>query len=219
MPCLRRSQFRRNDARPRFSNLSRPVTPDVFVDACSKSRRKLVEACLKVGQDPDTITQNGYTARNAAAANNDVDLLRLLLARGADIKSHLSGTALETASGRASADSFKLLLDAGARIDLGTPLFAAANGQWPHEIRTRSSMVRALLDAGCEPNRATAEGRTPLMATIRGAGRFNSRHPFPRVWIQPLESASSTRPRPVSLIRLNCRSPRESLMTTVAAAR
>ncbi len=117
-------------------------------------------AAVACDQGPDTpLTQ--------AAVRNDVAALRRLLddGRKADERGD-SWTALIWASRSGSIDAIKLLLDAGADVNLPGP----TGDGWDatplqHAILARQpAVVRLLLDRGADPNRGAGPGSfTPLV--------------------------------------------------------
>ncbi len=127
--------------------------------AIGSSQRNLVERVLQAGAEHDRRNAQGQTALALAAALDDADAVDLLLQAGADpdtrdaagttpLMSALSGIVVRrlTASG---ADPNAV--DHSAR----TPLIAAAEGE-------RAEVVRALLDAGADPEQPDDLGYTAL---------------------------------------------------------
>lgn len=114
---------------------------------------------------------DGFTALHYAAFFGRSDVIRLLLARGAEVDSvghgWMTGTALHSAVSRMQRDPVQILLDAGAnpnaRQSAGwSPLHSAArNGD--------VESVRSLLEAGADPSATNDEGRSVLdLATEKG---------------------------------------------------
>lgn len=56
-----------------------------------------VERCLTEGVDVNTTDDEGYSALHAAAENDHLDIVKLLVAQGADIRFKSEYTALELA--------------------------------------------------------------------------------------------------------------------------
>ena len=97
-----------------------------------------------------------------AAKNGKTELVKLLIAAGADVnKADEDGeTPLFRAAWNAHTECVKLLLAAGANVNKankwgGTPLYWAA-------YKGRTECVKLLIDAGADVNKASNEGRTPL---------------------------------------------------------
>jgi ankyrin repeat protein len=95
-----------------------------------------VRELLDDGLSPNTRNEAGYTPLMAAARGLQVEVIRLLLSRGADatLADHDGDTALHCAVLQSTKD--------GAR---------------------EAACVRLLIDAGAQPNARNANGRTPLM--------------------------------------------------------
>ena len=114
--------------------------------------------------------ETGDTALGTAAAYNRLELVQLLLRRGADpnVAGSENLTALESAAYHGYAEVVKLLLGAGAGVNAAegrygyTPLASAAfNGH--------IDVIRLLLDAGADREVRINDGRTALqLAQHRG---------------------------------------------------
>ena len=131
---------------------------------------------LDRGADANTQQFRGQTALMWAAAEGHADVVKLLLARGADpaLSSAASTkherrppggmTALLFASRQGKLDAARALLDGGADIDQAgadntSPLLiAVVNGHY--------DLASLLIERGANPNVADANGRTPLYAAI-----------------------------------------------------
>jgi hypothetical protein len=130
----------------------------------------------------------GDTALHLAAAGYRVEIVRLLLAAGADPNAvqnrRRSGPLHYAADGfitgpawdpQRQVETIRCLLDHGAAIDLqdqngATPLHRA--------VRTRSAAaVRCLLDAGADPTVANKPGSTPFHLAVQNTGRGGSGTP------------------------------------------
>ena len=101
--------------------------------------------------DIDAATAIGNTALIRAASSGYVDLIKLLLIRGADpMKANWYGTALHCAAEAGQCESIRLLLDSGINVDLRdtfgrTPLHCASDQR--HVLA-----MELLLDMGADPN-------------------------------------------------------------------
>lgn len=109
-----------------------------------------------------------------AAGLANVDLVRLLLSRGAQVNARdaTGRTALMGAAQQQSVDALRLLLDAGAEVDVRdqngkTALMYAVSADVGHG----TGCAEPLLAHGADANARHAVGRTPLMPA---AGRLNA---------------------------------------------
>jgi uncharacterized protein len=107
-------------------------------------------------------TEGGQTALMWAVAEKHPEVVKALIARGADVRAHSRGgfTPLLFAAQQGDVDSARLLLAAGAdgnepaRGGMTPLLIAASSGQGPCSV--------FLLDQGADPNAADARGYTAL---------------------------------------------------------
>lgn len=125
------------------------------------------------------------TALHLAAAGHRTELVKLLLAQGADpnaAHNHRSGAPLHYAADGCVGDpeynskqqlqTLRALLDAGAKVNMqdkngATPLHRA--------VRTRSSdAVKYLLESGADPNLKNKPGSTPFHLAVQNTGRGGS---------------------------------------------
>ena len=101
--------------------------------------------------DVDAATLIGTTALIAAASSGNVDIIKLLMSRGADpTKANWYGTALHCAAEAGQCEAIQVLLDSGMNIDLRdnfgrTPLHCASDQR--HRLA-----IELLLDMGADPN-------------------------------------------------------------------
>ena len=140
-------------------------------------RPEAVRALVAAGADLGALEHQRYDAVTIAAVANDVAMLRLLVELGADarrITSPYDGTALIAAAHLGHDEVVRMLIAAGAPLDhvnnLGwTALIEAVvlGDGGPRHL----ACVKALLDAGANPNLSDRDGRTPLaLARARGYG-------------------------------------------------
>ena len=134
-----------------------------------------VQALLQAGADPSALEQGRYDAVTIAAVADDEETLRVLLALGASAKlttSRYDGTALIAAAHLGHDGVVRQLIAAGA------PLDHVNNLHWTAVIesivlgdggRRHQAVLKALLQAGANPNLADGHGRSPLaLARSRG---------------------------------------------------
>jgi ankyrin repeat protein len=102
-----------------------------------------------------------------AAKNGDVEAVRALVKRGADVNAPAADgtTALHWASYRDAVETADLLIRAGARVDAANDL--GATPLWMASMNGSLAMVRRLLEAGAHPNLSLLLGETPLMIASR----------------------------------------------------
>jgi ankyrin repeat protein len=144
-----------------------------------RSHAAAVRALVRAGADVRALDRQSYDIVTIAAVANDVPMLRLALALGGDarlVTSPYRGTALIAAAHLGHAEVVRLLIAAGAPLDhvnnLGwTALIESiVLGDGGAEHR---ACLRALLEAGANPNLADRDGRTPLaLAEARGYGEM-----------------------------------------------
>lgn len=132
--------------------------------AAWKGGYEAAKLLLKHGADPSGADHFGHSAVHVAAAHNEVMILNVLLAAGADPNPfsnrrhfdeelcwHFYGTPLHLAAVNNAVEAARVLLDHGAErdacwIDRRTPLFyAAAAG--------KTAVLKVLLEAGADPNK------------------------------------------------------------------
>ena len=111
--------------------------------ASAKGRTAVVEELMRLeaGRHVDLQSTEGWTALHHASINGHVDIVRLLLARGAarDLANAKGDTPLHLAAGRNQLDVIEVLLEHGAAQDA-----ANLQGQTPGDMAA-SKAVRALL--------------------------------------------------------------------------
>src|SRR5262245_13712039 len=136
-----------------------------LADAAMRGDREAVRSLLKQKVDVNVGQGDGSTALHWAANRDDVEMAKLLVAAGADLKARtrLGGiTALWIAAQNGSAAMLAILLDpkgdANTANTNGTTLLmlAAASG--------KTDAVKLLVDRGADVNaKDVTNGQTPLM--------------------------------------------------------
>ena len=114
---------------------------------------------LDRGADPN-LAAGGYTALHAAILRSDLALVKALLAHGADPNARIEKA---TPVGRSS-DDYALTLSL-----IGAPPF------WQAASYNDLEIMRALVAGGANPSLTTPDGKTPLAAALRPAGRGDRR--------------------------------------------
>lgn len=145
--------------------------------AAHGSHYEIVRALVQAGADPRALDAQRYDIVTSAAVKDDTRMVELALELGSDAKAITSpydGTALIAAAHLGHDGAVRALIRAGAPVDhvnnLGwTALIESiVLGQGgPRHI----ACLKALLDAGANPNLADRNGQRPLqLARARGYG-------------------------------------------------
>src|SRR5262245_40674165 len=144
---------------------SRAAGPISIADAAMQGDRAGVLAMIKQGADVNAPQGDGVTALHWAARRGDAELVKALVAAGANARATTqfgSYSPLHLAAERGSAAIVKALVDAGAPVDAqtntgATPLmFAAASGDVP--------TITTLVDKGAAVNAQESDRlQTPLI--------------------------------------------------------
>jgi ankyrin repeat protein len=137
-----------------------------------------VRLLVDAGADVNAVDAAGATPLIHAAANRNLAAVRLLIARGANVNARMSDgsfqkvkngpialghfTPLSSAAAFASPELIRMLLDAGARVNVAdvrgmTPLMLAVSTD-----RQNTEVVRLLLAKGSEVNAKSLAGETAL---------------------------------------------------------
>ena len=149
--------------------------------AAHMSQAAAARALVKGGADPRALESQRYDMITIAAVKDDVPMLKLALELGGDpkaITSPYDGTALIAAAHLGHDEVVRTLIAAGA------PLDHVNNLGWTAVIesivlgdggRRHVACLKALLDAGANPNLADRQGQTPLaLARSRGYAQMVS---------------------------------------------
>ena len=147
--------------------------------AAHGSHYEIVRALVQAGADPRALDGQRYDIVTIAAVKDDTRMVELALELGSDAKAITSpydGTALIAAAHLGHDGSVRALLRAGAPVD------HVNNLGWTALIESivlgrggarHIECLKALLDAGANPNLADRNGQRPLqLARARGYGRM-----------------------------------------------
>lgn len=136
-----------------------PSRPDPLIVAAIRGRLTDVESLLRSGTPVDVIAKDGQTPLMKASGFGHVDVVKVLLAAGANVNAEDAGG--ETALSRTRHPSVaRVLLEAGARINHQdkrgfSALSRSANSG-------TEEMVQLLLSAGASVHTSDLLGNTPL---------------------------------------------------------
>ena len=136
-------------------------------DASWRGNAKEVAGLLEQGANPNSAIRRS-TPLHKAASRGHLDVMRLLIDRGADVKAKDGGgrSTLAEAAGALKPQAAKMLLDAGAEPDD----FALGQAGWLGQLET----VKVLLDAGANPDaglvRAAQGGHVEILKILLDKG-------------------------------------------------
>jgi hypothetical protein len=143
--------------------------------AAHHRQHEAMRALVAAGANPNALERDRYDIATIAAVADDVPTLAVALALGTsaqNVTSRYDGTALIAAAHLGHAEVVRTLIRAGA------PLDHVNNLGWTALIESivlgdggprHTDTLRALVDAGANPNLADRRGQTPLaLARARG---------------------------------------------------
>lgn len=135
-----------------------------------KNLRNMLETALNVGVDPNVMSRGkeGRTPIQLAAEQGNLELVRLLVAHGAQINSNPAyqhgRTALQAAASRLepNMELLRFLVDNGANVNASAGVFGGITALQGAAIAGNIPVVQYLLDKGADVNARPAikEGRT-----------------------------------------------------------
>ncbi len=154
------------------------VQKSVFVANVSSGNRAEVTKALDA--DPSLANAEcslGVSPLNAAASGGDLAMMKLLIARNADVNGREPGglTPLHSAAVSNQAEAAKLLLANGAKVDAptdtgNTPLHLAV-------IIDKEAVAEVLIAHGANVNAKANDGTTPLKAALKRLAKLNQLPP------------------------------------------
>ena len=132
--------------------------------ACDGSAEHTLAVLSRGEIGVDELASNGFTALLLAGGFGNHRVVRILLAKGADVSfsSAKSGlTALHCSAQRGHLAVTQLLVEAGG--DVETRAFNGATALGLAAARGHSEVMEVLIEAGANPNNRTMHGSTPLI--------------------------------------------------------
>lgn len=150
----------------------------VLLTAARTGSAAAVEALIARGAEVNaTESLRGQTALMWAAVENQTDVARLLIAKGADVraKSKAGYAPLMFAAREGHVEMARLLLDAGAEINQAAPNGATVLRMAVDGLQYATAMF--LLEQGADPNVLNKQGETALHSAIRGRAPTRRKRP------------------------------------------
>ncbi len=154
--------------------------------AAAAGNAEIIRMLLRAGADVESPNPEGQTALMAVARTGNLEAARLLIRAGADVNAaeEWGGqTALMWAAAQHHPDMIRLLIEAGANADA-----QAAVRDWERRLTSEPRIkelfsggftpllyaaregcvecVRALIEAGANPDKSDPDGVTPLLAAL-----------------------------------------------------
>lgn len=135
-----------------------------LMDAVQKNDLAGVQRLIAQGANVDEKTRNGDAPLVIAAYKGYADIVRALLAAGADIRAvdpGMKATALHAAAYAGRTEAAKVLIEYGIDIDAQGPYngyTALHDAVWQNNIDT----ARVIIDGGADLTIRSNEGQTPL---------------------------------------------------------
>lgn len=166
---------------------AKPMGGGLLADAAVKGNIALVRDLLRHGAqvNSDARSYGPATALHAAAGAGQLQIVRLLIAAGANVNApgDEGTTPLFNAASVSSYQGVqiaRLLLDAGAGVNARTAkipdIYSQQTALQNAAGYVNARMVELLLERGADPNTANSVGQTPLMAVVQ-ANNFSADKP------------------------------------------
>lgn len=150
----------------------KPIKPtgEALLAAAYNNDTELLRQLAEAGADVNFQAGNGWTALQHAADQDNIDIARILLDRGADINHRNIPTgraAIHYAAVGEDTALLELLIERGAQIDIRnndgeTPLFDAASSG-------SEKGVKMLVDSGCDVTAKNLAGKSAIYAAAKGS--------------------------------------------------
>ena len=158
------------EARVKLGQMNVKYNEESFVDAARNGDVIALKYFLQAGMKPSVTDNKSETALIAAAKGGRTEVVELLLAHGADVKTtdkQFGATPLIWASISGNADTVKLLLDKGADLEVREEK-NGMNAILVASVRGQTEIVKLLAEKGADVNSRDRDGRTPLIWAAYG---------------------------------------------------
>ncbi|MGB7065806.1 MAG: ankyrin repeat domain-containing protein, partial [Syntrophobacteria bacterium] len=152
-------------ARTKLDEMNITYDQNSFVQKAAEGDTQTVEYFLQARMDPNVTDEKGNTALIVAAKDGQLEIVEMLLDKGADIEGRdakFGGTPLIWAAIRGQTETVKLLLGKGADIN-GVEEKNGMSATILAAIKGNNKIIGILLESGADVNGGDKDGRTPLM--------------------------------------------------------
>ncbi len=165
-PKLNKPEYKTTSQGGRLNLGTDQATP-LFL-ATEKGFGSVVEVLLSKGASLAERDKAGYTPLHRAVANEDLELVKLLIDNKADVNTKAASgpgrmTTLEIAAKNGNVPLMKVLIAAGADVDQGKDGW---NALYEAVINGKSAAVDLLLANNANPNTKSSGGQTPLLRAL-----------------------------------------------------
>ena len=159
---------------------------DASQNTIQETREQLVCALIQQGANPNLRYGNFHPPLNLAIYNGDLEIVRMLLAAGADPNEDVGGDAvLIVAASRANVDIAEVLLLQEARVDEiradrnpFAPIHTLARNSDEHSIADQAAFTRLLIEYDVDPDQGDRNGNTYLHHLIQSSDNVGSLEEF-----------------------------------------
>ncbi len=140
-------------------------TQDEFFKALKQSEASDVALFLQAGMDPNVRNEKGETAMTFAAANSNVETVKILAAKAdLNLKDGADNMPLFVALKKQKSDNFDFLLNSGADPN-STGTAGSTKGQtvlYVAILQNRIGPIKKLIEKGADPDKPDADGAVPV---------------------------------------------------------
>lgn len=145
-------------------------TQSALLVAAGQGDGPVVADLLEAGASPDRTDESGETALMHAARSGVTDVVELLIGSGLDVNAIDANemTPLMHAAQHGRAAAIRALMDAGADIGAKTAGGTTVILNYSVLLEHPSTVLKALLEAGADPNTRDSDGGAPLILASYG---------------------------------------------------